>query len=231
MTFHVITLFPEAIEPYLKGSIVGRARARNLVKVKYYNPLNFTSSKPLTLSKRVRGRVDDRPYGGGPGMVMQIEPILKAIQAARKTIKREKAKIILFSAGGKQLKSASTSRMAKDYKHFILICGRYEGIDERVKRILKNQKLQIEELSVGPYVLTGGELPAMIFIDTVSRQGKGVLGKEESLEEKRLGVGVPAYTRPEIFTYRGKKYRVPKVLLSGNHAKILEWRKKHRKTG
>ena len=221
MTFHVITLFPEALEPYLKGSIVGRARAKNLVKVKYYNPLKFSSGK--------HGKVDDRPYGGGPGMVMQAEPILKAIQAARKTITREKVKVILFSAGGKQLRSASTSRMVKDYKHFILICGRYEGVDERVKRILKNQKLQIEELSVGPYVLTGGELPAMIFIDTVSRQIKGVLGKEESLEEKRLGVGVPAYTRPEIFTYRGKKYRVPKVLLSGNHAKILEWRKKHRK--
>ncbi|MEX2033138.1 MAG: hypothetical protein WD889_01075, partial [Candidatus Colwellbacteria bacterium] len=206
-------------------------------KVKYYNPLKFTSIKHGKARPEWSRRVDDRPYGGGPGMVMQIEPILKAIQAARISAKggsasggkREKVKMILFSAGGKQLKSASASRMAKNYKHFILICGRYEGVDERVKRILKNQKLRIEELSVGPYVLTGGELPAMIFIDTASRQIKGVLGKEESLEEKRLGVGVPAYTRPEIFTYRGKKYRVPKVLLSGNHAKILEWRKKHRK--
>src|SRR3989304_8279394 len=159
LTFHFITLFPEAIEPYLKGSIVGRARAKNLVKVKYYNPLNFTSSK--------HGKVDDRPYGGGPGMVMQIEPILKAIQAGRISAKggsasggnRQKVKIILFSAGGKQLKSVSMSRMVKGYKHFILICGRYEGIDERVKRILKDELSakggsasggQIEELSVGP---------------------------------------------------------------------------------
>lgn len=161
-------------------------------------------------------------------MVVQIEPIMKALQAV-KIRNKQKVKIILFSATGKQFNNASAAKLAKNYNELVLICGRYEGIDERVKRILKDQKLQIEELSIGPYVLTGGELPAMIFIDAASRQVKGVLGKEESLEEKRLGVGVPVYTRPEIFTYRGKKYRVPKVLLSGDHANIKEWRKKHKK--
>ncbi len=221
MTFHIITLFPETIEPYLKSSIVGRARTKKLVKVKYYDLRRFASSK--------HKKVDDRPYGGGPGMVIQVELVIKAIQSAKSKIGREKAGIILFSAAGKQFNNKTVPRLLESYNHLILICGRYEGIDERVKRILKNQKLQIEELSVGPYVLTGGELPAMIFIDTVSRQIKGVLGKEESLEEKRLGVGVPVYTRPEIFAYRGKKYRVPKVLLSGDHAKTEAWRRKHKK--
>lgn len=221
MTFHIITLFPETIEPYLKSSIVGKAAQKGLVKVKYYNLPDFSSNK--------HNKIDDRPYGGGPGMVLQIEPILKAVQAARKTIGRQKVKVILFSAGGKQLNNASVSKLAKNYKHLVLVCGRYEGIDERIKKILRDQKLQVEELSVGSYVLTGGELPAMLLVDTVSRQIKGVLGKEESLEEARLGVGVPAYTRPEVFTYRGKRYRVPRVLTSGDHAEIQKWRGRHKR--
>lgn len=245
MTFHIITLFPEAVKPYLKSSIVGKAEQKGLVKVKYYDLLDFSSnrhkkarperSRPFNFVQgdpefhRMGRRVDDRPYGGGPGMVLQIEPILKAVQAARKTIGRQKVKVILFSAGGNQLNNASVSKLAKNYKHLVLVCGRYEGVDERIKKILRDQKLQVEELSVGSYVLTGGELPAMLLVDTVSRQIKGVLGKEESLEEKRLGVGVPAYTRPEVFTYRGKKYRVPRVLTSGDHAEIQKWRKRHRK--
>lgn len=220
MTFHIITLFPETIEPYLKSSIVGRARRKGLVKVKYYNLLDFSSNK--------HGKIDDRPYGGGPGMVMQIEPILKAVQAAKKVTGRQKVKVILFSAGGKQSTNKSAKRLATS-DQLILICGRYEGVDERIKKILKDQKMEIEELSIGPYVLTGGELPAMVLIDAVSRQITGVLGKEESLEEKRLGVGVPTYTRPEVFTYRGKKYRVPKALISGDHAEIQKWREKNKK--
>lgn len=161
-------------------------------------------------------------------MVMQIEPLLKALRAT-KVRKGKTAKVILFSPAGKQFSNKTAAALAKSYKNFILICGRYEGIDERIKKILKDQKLQVEELSIGPYVLTGGELPAMVLVDTISRRLKGVLGKEESVEEKRLGIGVPAYTRPEIFTYRNKKYRVPKVLTSGDHAKIEAWRKKHRK--
>lgn len=221
MTFHIITLFPETIDSYLKSSIVGRARRKGLVKVKYYNLLDFSSNK--------HGKIDDRPYGGGPGMVMQIEPILKAVQAAKKVTGRQKVKVILFSAGGKQFSNTSAFRLTKNYKHLVLICGRYEGVDERIKKILKDQKMEIEELSIGPYVLTGGELPAMVLIDAVSRQITGVLGKEESLEEKRLGVGVPTYTRPEVFTYRGKKYRVPKALISGDHAEIQKWREKDKR--
>ena len=132
--------------------------------------------------------------------------------------------LILFSASGKQLDDKMALGLAKGYDQFILIAGHYEGVDERIKKIFK-----IEEISVGPYVLTGGELPAMLFVDALSRKLGGVLGKEESLEENRLGVGVPAYTRPDIFTYKKKRYSVPKVLLSGNHAEILRWRLEHKK--
>lgn len=220
MVFHVITLFPETIEPYLKSSIVGRAKKKGLVKIKYYNPLDFAVGK--------HRRVDDKPYGGGPGMVMQLEPLLKAFKAT-KVRAGKTTKVILFSPAGKQFHNKTAAALAKSCKNLILICGRYEGIDERIKKILKDQKFQVEEVSVGPYVLTGGELAAMIFVDVISRQIKGVLGKEESLEESRLGIGVPAYTRPEVFSYRGKKYRVPQVLLSGDHKKIEEWRKMKRK--
>ncbi|MBI2506922.1 MAG: tRNA (guanosine(37)-N1)-methyltransferase TrmD [Candidatus Colwellbacteria bacterium] len=222
MTFHIITLFPETIEPYLKSSIVGRALKRGLVKIKYYNPVDFTTDK--------HRKVDDRPYGGGPGMVLQLEPLIRTVQAARKIIDRQKSKIVLFSPSGKQFTNASVNRLAKSNSHLILICGRYEGIDERIKKVLRGQKLGVEELSIGPYVLTGGELPAMVLVDATCRHLKGVLGKEESLEEKRLGIGVPVYTRPEIFSYRNKKYKVPQVLLSGDHMKILKWRRKHRKS-
>ncbi len=221
MTFHIITLFPETIEPYLKSSIVGRALKRGLVKIKYYNPVDFTTDK--------HRKVDDRPYGGGPGMVLQLEPLIRTVQAARKIIDRQKSKIVLFSPSGKQFTNASVNRLAKSNSHLILICGRYEGIDERIKKVLRGQKLGVEELSIGPYVLTGGELPAMVLVDATCRHLKGVLGKEESLEEKRLGIGVPVYTRPEIFSYRNKKYKVPQVLLTGDHAKIEAWRKKHKK--
>lgn len=173
-------------------------------------------------------RVDDKPYGGGPGMVLQLEPLLKALRAT-KVRKGKTAKVILFSPAGKQFSNKTAAGLAKSYKNLILICGRYEGIDERIKKILKDQKLQVEELSIGPYVLTGGELPAMVLIDATSRQMKGVLGKQESLEEGRLGIGVPVYTRPEVFIHRGKKYKAPKALISGNHAKIEAWRKKHKR--
>jgi tRNA (guanine37-N1)-methyltransferase len=225
MTFHIITLFPETIEPYLKSSIVGRAEQKGLVKVKYYNLLDFSSNK--------HKKVDDRPYGGGPGMVLQIKPIIKALDSALKNKSKSKVKVILFSPAGKQFTSKMAQSLASRYKHIVLIAGRYEGVDARLKKIIEDRLSakggKIDELSIGPYVLTGGELPAMLLVDTVSRQIKGVLGKEESLEERRLGVGVPAYTRPEVFAYRGKKYRVPRVLTSGNHAEIQKWRAKNKK--
>lgn len=146
-------------------------------------------------------------------MVMMTEPILKAVP-------KIKSKIILLSPKGKQFNQKMARDWAKKYKDIVLISGHYEGIDERVAKILKAEKI-----SVGPYVLTGGELAAAIIVDAVSRHIPGVLGKEESLEEKR-GIGIPVYTRPEVFKYKNKTYCVPKVLLSGHHKKIEEWRKK-----
>lgn len=137
--------------------------------------------------------------------------------------------MILFSAAGKQFIANTAANFVKKYERIIMIAGHYEGVDERVKKVIRDLGFAIQELSVGPYVLTGGELPAMVVIDAVSRHIPGFLGKGESLEEKRYGVGVPAYTRPEVFSYRGKKYAVPKFLLSGNHAMIERWRKLHAK--
>lgn len=225
----IITIFPEAFS-YLNESILKRAQKRGLLEIKIHNLRDFTTSK--------HHKVDDKSYGGGPGMVIQIEPLIKAVQSLTKKLKYSKTKslIILFSPAGEQFNNKIAATFAKKYNHLILICGHYEGIDARLKSVLKNLKLKTLELSVGPYVLGGGELPAMIVIDAISRHLPGVLGKEESLEERRLGVGVPVYTRPEVFTWpppgRGKKekkYRVPKVLLSGNHSKISQWRVEHRK--
>jgi tRNA (guanine37-N1)-methyltransferase len=215
MTFHIITIFPEAIEPYFRKSILGKAVKRDFVKVKFYNLLHYSRDK--------HRKVDERAYGGGPGMVIGIEPVVRALTTILKGKDRKKAKIILFAPAGKQFDSKRAKSLSK-YKHIILIAGRYEGIDARIKKIFR-----VDEISIGPYVLTGGELPAMAVVDAVSRYIKGVLGKEKSLEERRLGIGVPAYTRPEVFEYKGKKYKVPRVLLSGNHAEIEKWRKSHRK--
>jgi len=215
MTFHIITLFPEVFDAYFKESVIGKAIKKSRIKVKFYDLRKFSKDKK-------HKKVDDKAYGGGPGMVLEVEPIVRAV--AKATRGKKNPKIILFSAAGKQL----DNKMAKGltgHKDIVLIAGRYEGVDERVKKILK-----VEEVSIGPYVLTGGEVPAMALVDAVARQIKGVLGHEESLEEKRYGVGVPVYTRPETFKYKKKKYSVPKVLLSGDHAEIEKWRKTHRKS-
>ncbi len=225
MRFDVITIFPKIIEAYLGESILKRAQERKLVEFCIYDLHKFSRDAK-------HHKVDDRPYGGGPGMVMQAEPIAQAIGSALKAKgKPQKAKIVLFSARGKQFTAKMAADWAKRYDRIIMIAGRYEGVDERIKKIYR-----MEEISMGPYVLTGGELPALVVADAVSRHIPGVLGAHESLEEKRYGVGVPAYTRPEIFRWpaRGrdkkkKTYRVPKVLLSGDHKKIAEWRKKHAK--
>ena len=224
MKFDIITIFPEAFS-YLNESILKRARKKGLVKIRIHNLRNFAKNK--------HRKVDDKPYGGGPGMVLKVEPLVKAIGSILRISKSQflisKHKIILFSPNGKQFNNKIAAQLAKNYKRLILVCGRYEGIDERLKKVLRNWKLEIENLSIGPYVLGGGELPAMVLIDAVSRHLPGVLGKSESLEEKRLGVGVPSYTRPEIFIHKGKKYQAPKVLLSGNHAAITKWRIDHQR--
>jgi tRNA (guanine37-N1)-methyltransferase len=162
-------------------------------------------------------RVDQKPYGGGPGMVIQALPVAKAIEKAKKACKGA-TKIVFFNPSGKLFDTAYAKTAAKKYKNVIFVCGRYEGIDARVKKMFK-----MEDISVGPFVLTGGELPAMIMMDSISRQIEGVLGNYDSREEERVS-SPDSYTRPEVVEYKGKKFRVPKVLLSGNHKLIDEWR-------
>ena len=216
MTYHIITIFPEMFDSYLKESILGRAIKDKKISIKFYNPRDF-----IKAPKNNYKPVDDKPYGGGPGMVMKAEPLLKAVAKALGIAKGKKVKIILFSTSGKKFETSYAKKIIKQkYTDIVLISGRYEGIDARVQKILK-----AEEISIGDYVLTGGELPAMVLIDSISRQIPGVLGKYESLEEERVSSS-EVYTRPEVLKYKGKNYKVPKVLLSGNHAKINEWKKK-----
>lgn len=237
MKFHVVTLFPEVIEAYATTSILGRAQKNKLLEVKAYQLRDYVSNP----AKGARGaskwfykKVDDKAYGGGPGMVLQAEPFIKAVEKIQKEIGKNSKKhssiygtmkkgpkILITAAGGKEFTNAYAKKLAKE-KEVIILCGRYEGIDVRVKKILK-----AEEISVGPYILTGGELPALAIIDSTARQIKGVLGKFESLEEGRIA-SHDIYTRPEILKHKGKTYRVPKVLLSGNHANIDALRTKRR---
>ncbi|MEK7062238.1 MAG: tRNA (guanosine(37)-N1)-methyltransferase TrmD [Patescibacteria group bacterium] len=216
MKFDIITIFPKIFDSYLNESILKRAQNKKLIDIKIHNLRDFTKDK--------HRKVDDRPFGGGPGMVIQIQPLIKAIEFIKSKIKNQKSKIILFTPTGKQFDNKMARDLAEKYDNLILICGRYEGIDARVEKVIKNLKFKIENLSMGPYVLTGGEIPAMVLIDSVSRQIPGVLGKQESLEEKREMLGAAVYTRPEVFEYKKKKYKVPKILLSGNYKKIAAWR-------
>lgn len=220
MNFHIITLFPSAFDSYINESILARAQKEKKVKFCFYNPRDFV--KPTKTQKKNNKpylRVDDKPYGGGPGMVMQAEPVLRSIESALKKVKTKKVKIIFLSPAGQQFDTTYAKNIFKKYSDVIIICGRYEGIDSRVKKIFK-----AEDISIGPFVLTGGELPAMIIADCVARQIPGVLGDINSLEENRISSS-EMYTRPEVLVYKKKKYLVPKVLLSGNHGKIDEWRR------
>ena len=229
MRFHIVTLFPNAFDSYLNESILKRAIEDKKIKVYFYDPKDFEKDK--------KWRVDQKPYGGGPGMVMRAEPVIKAIARALKRAgyhpglsatplklrgergDKKKTKIIFFNPAGIQFDTAYAKKVvAKKYTDIIFVSGRYEGIDARIKKVFK-----MEDVSVGPFVLTGGELPAMVMMDCISRQIKGVLGSFDSLEENRIS-SHDVYTRPEVFEYKKKKYKVPKVLLSGNHKKIDEWR-------
>ena len=222
MNFHIITLFPESFTSYLNESILARAISEKKVKVTFYNPRDFAKVTKVQKAKnKPYRRVDDLPYGGGPGMVIQAEPVVKAIEKAVSKInknKKARIKIIYLSPKGKQFDTDYAKVASKKYTDIVIISGRYEGIDERVNKIFKTEKI-----TVGPFVLTGGELPAMIIMDCVSRQIDGVLGNKASLEEERISSS-EVYTRPEILEYKGKKYKVPPVLLSGNHKLIDEWR-------
>lgn len=223
MNFYVITLFKEMFDSYLGESILGRAIKDKKIKIDFLNPRVFVSGKYKKVwpDGNISAQVDERPYGGGPGMVMMAEPIIKAVESIVKKInkrKNNKILIINFIPSAEKFTTKEAKNISKKYTDIILICGRYEGIDSRVDKILKTKKY-----SIGDYVLTGGEIPAMVLIDCVSRQIKGVLGNFDSREEERVSSS-EIYTRPEILIYNKKKYKVPKVLLSGNHKDIENWK-------
>lgn len=208
MQVEVISIFPEMFAAISQYGITSRAVKQGLLQLNCWNPRTFTEDRHQT--------VDDRPFGGGPGMVMKIQPLERALAAA-KAAAGEKAKVIYLSPQGRQLKQAAVRELAKE-EALILIAGRYEGIDERFI-----EEHVDEEWSIGDYVLSGGELPAMVLIDAVTRLLPGALGHADSAEEDSFTDGLldcPHYTRPEL--YAGK--RVPEVLLSGNHEHIRRWR-------
>jgi tRNA (guanine37-N1)-methyltransferase len=207
MHFHIVTLFPDSFESYLNASILKRAISNKKIKVSFYNPIDFLKAKE---------RVDDKPYGGGPGMVMRAEPTAKAIQKAIGA--KKDYKIIFFTPAGEKFTNIKAKEYTQETKNLIFVCGRYEGIDARILEMFP-----CEKVSIGEYVLTGGELPAMIMIDAISRNIKGVLGDIESVEENRISSPL-VYTRPEVLKYKGKNYKVPEVLLGGNHKEIDKWR-------
>lgn len=224
LQFDILTIFPGMFDCYFSESIISRAQKKQLIKIKIHNLRNWTTDKHQT--------VDDRPYGGGPGMILKVEPIYRALKSIipehpkfklKKTkIRNQKSKIVMLDPTGKQF----NQRMAEKYsklKRIVLICGRYEGFDARVAKFVD------EKISIGNYILTGGELPAMVIVDACARLVPGVIGKKEALLEetfvKNGYVEYPQYTRPENF--RGMK--VPKILLSGDPKKIAEWRQKHAK--
>ena len=207
LQFDILTIFPKSFAPILNESIVKRAQDKKKVKINVHNLRDFTNDK--------HRKVDDRPFGGGPGMVMAPQPIFDAVGKIKKG---KKSKVILMCPTGKRLTPKIAKGLAK-YRQLIIICGHYEGVDERIR-----QKLVDESISIGDYVLTGGELPAMVLVDCVARLIPGVLGREESLAAESFENNLleyPQYTRPANF--RGMK--VPNVLLSGHHQDIESWRR------
>jgi tRNA (guanine37-N1)-methyltransferase len=250
IAFHVITLFPELVESYLSHSILKRGIEDKRFRAHATNPRDFTTDK--------HHKADDRPYGGGPGMVLKAEPILKAVEEVLRKSKvqspkskvmtddsRLMTKILIMSPRGRQFTNDYAKKLVKDYDHIVLIAGHYEGIDARVVKALRDRVkvmshkssdirkssglrtrdsgLSVEEVSIGPYTVTGGELPALIIIDAAARQIEGVLGASTSLEESRITSG-ETYTRPETLVWKKREYPVPKVLRSGHHAAIDRFR-------
>lgn len=227
MNFYIITIFPKIFDSYFGESIIARARKNKIIDIKIHNLRDYAKDKHKT--------VDDTPYGGGAGMVLKIEPIFDCLRFIKSKIKNpaftkasagkqnSKTRIILFSAKGKGYTQADAKRLAK-YENIIMICGRYEGVDERAAKYLAD-----EEISIGDYVLTGGEVPAMAVVDSISRLIPGVLGNAESSKDesfsKKNYLEYPQYTKPAEF----RRWKVPEVLLSGNHEEIEKWRKKNSK--
>lgn len=215
MQIHIITAFPEMFDSPFNKSILKRAQEQKLVTIHTHNIRTWTSDKHKT--------IDHRPYGGGAGMVMMVEPIYRAVKDIRKIIGDKKTLVILTSAKGEEFKQQHARDFSK-FEAIIIICGHYEGIDERV-----NERIADKEISIGKYVLTGGEIPAMVITDAVTRLLPGVLGNNDSLENESFTnndyIEAPQYTRPEKFvTDDGDEWSVPGVLLSGNHSNIESWR-------
>ena len=204
MRFDILTLFPNIIESYISESIIKRAIQNNLIEVNVINIRDFTLLK--------NGQVDDTPYGGGNGMVLMCEPVVRAIES----VKEENAKVYLLTPQGRVFNDSFATELVNEVNHIILVCGHYEGFDERIKYFVDG------EISIGDYVLTGGEIPAMVVMDTISRFIPGVIASESFQNDsfKNHLLDYPVYTKPRAF--RG--YSVPDVLLSGNHEKIKEYR-------
>lgn len=218
LRFDIITIFPKIFDSYFKESLINHGQKKKLIKINIHNLRKWTNDKHKT--------VDDKPYGGGIGMVIKIEPIFKAISDLK--LKNKKSKIILFTPRGKKFNQKIAYQLSK-LDQIIMICGRYEGVDERVTKYIADINL-----SIGDYDLMGGELPAMIVLESITRLVPGIIGKKELLKQritKEKGfIEYPQYTRPAVFVpKKGKNWRVPKILLSGDHKKIQEWREKHKK--
>jgi|SRR3989344_247809 len=271
MKFDIVTIFPSIFDSYFNESILGRAQRQGAIRIKAHDLRDFSENRQkkvvlrhglgLSSAKRLqdsfspRQKIDDTPYGGGVGMILQALPILRAVSSILKRVSG-RTKIVIFSAKGKQLNQNMVYDWANNYKNMILISGRYEGTDERAKIILKQiardkaRNVSVEEVAIGPYVLTDGDIPVMAVVSAVSRLVPGVINwkslqdesfgnklfKKEKFAEDSRHVEYPHYTRPEIIEWpprskgkRAKKYRVPKVLLGGNHKKIDEWRSARKK--
>ncbi|MBI4437955.1 tRNA (guanosine(37)-N1)-methyltransferase TrmD [Candidatus Uhrbacteria bacterium] len=217
--FDVITIFPEVVEPYVQASILGRAQKAKLIDVRSYQLRDWATDK--------HHKVDDTPYGGGPGMVMKVDVFERAVEGVRaqrktKGAKGRRVRVILTSASGRTFTQKDAKRLAK-YDQLIFLCGRYEGVDHRVEEHVAD-----ETFSIGNYVLTGGELPALVMLDAIARLVPGVIEKESLVRESHGEEGYlehPQYTKPPVY----KKWKVPDVLLSGDHKKIEEWRKENRR--
>ncbi len=216
MKFNIITIFPNIFDSYLKEGILKRAIDKKAIKIKSHNLRDFTTDKHKT--------VDDTVYGGGAGMLLKIEPLYKAIKKIAGRKKTAGNKIILLSAQGKTWNQSLAKKYSK-LKEITFICGRYEGVDERIKGFID------EEVSIGDYVLTGGELGALVIIDSVSRLLPKVLGNSDSLKDESHNqdgiLEYPQYTKPAVFKAGNKKLAVPEVLMSGNHKLIEDWKNKH----
>jgi tRNA (guanine37-N1)-methyltransferase len=218
LKFDIITIFPKIFDSYLEESFIKKAQQKRLIKVKIHNLRDWAKDRHKT--------VDGRPFGGGLGMVMKVDPIFKAVKKIKSD--NQKTKVVLFTPRGKKFNQKTAYQLSK-MKQLVMICGRYEGVDERVAKHIADL-----ELSIGDYDLMGGELPAMVTIETITRLIPGVLGKPELLKERitkeRGFIEYPQYTRPEVFSpKKGVKWQAPKVLISGNHKEIERWRKRHRK--